>query len=73
MKLAPSILAADFACLGDQVAEAERGGTDRIHVDVMDERFVPNPQHQQPTWSPLSLPDRRRSVITRLPSPFDWG
>jgi pentose-5-phosphate-3-epimerase len=41
-KLAPSILAADFARLCDQVAEAERGGADRIHVDVMDERFVPN-------------------------------
>jgi ribulose-phosphate 3-epimerase len=42
VKLAPSILAADFARLDDQVAEADRGGTDRIHVDVMDERFVPN-------------------------------
>ena len=42
MKLAPSILAADFARLGEQVAEAERAGADRIHVDVMDEHFVPN-------------------------------
>lgn len=42
VKLAPSILAADFARLGEQVAEAERGGADRIHVDVMDEHFVPN-------------------------------
>jgi len=42
VKLAPSILSADFAHLGEQVAEAERAGSDRIHVDIMDGHFVPN-------------------------------
>jgi ribulose-phosphate 3-epimerase len=42
IQIAPSILSADFAVLGCEIAAAERGGADLIHVDIMDGRFVPN-------------------------------
>jgi ribulose-phosphate 3-epimerase len=58
--VAPSILSADFARLGEQVVESEQGGAQRIHIDVMDGHFVPNL-----TMGPAIVGSLRR--VTRLP------
>src|SRR5437762_14135732 len=57
VEIAPSILSADFARLGDDIKAAERGGAGLIHVDVMDGHFVPNI-----TIGPLVVKAARRAT-----------
>jgi len=61
IKIAPSVIAADFARLGEQIADCERSGADLIHFDAMDGHFVPNL-----SIGPMVLEAVRRSCQLRI-------
>jgi len=73
VKIAPSLLSVDYSCLADQIRQAESGGADMFHFDVMDGHFVPNLSFGPHIFKCIrKLTDLRLDVHLMVENPIDF-